>query len=70
METWTFHAPLVSGTHLFGACLAQGAQECWSFLGDVCTNIFYGHLNLAVSCSVLVSPEKDFGLFNFLSGSS
>ena len=35
METWTlFCEPLVLGIHLFGACLARGAQEYWSFLGD------------------------------------
>ena len=33
--TWTlFCALLVSGTHLFGVCLAQGVQENWNALGD------------------------------------
>ena len=34
LETWTFYEPLVTGTHLFDACHAGGAQEIWSFLGD------------------------------------
>ena len=32
--------PLVSGSHLYGDCLARGAQENWTGVGDDFTHMF------------------------------
>ena len=71
-DTWTLYEPLVSGTLLFGACLAGGAQENLEFSGKclrppvsgshLC-GVFYDPGYLTVTCSDFARGVQDYGLF-------
>ena len=59
---WTLYEPLVSGTHLFGACHARGAQENLEFFGrrirEVLTTTPYTWLSL-VRCASMLGSTVD-----------
>ena len=67
MEIWTlFHAPLVSGSHLFGGCLARRVQENWSGLGDdYVTNLCIQRSWLDNGCTLTRQSTKLFPHFTY-----
>ena len=55
---YSFNAPLVSGSHLFGVCVARGVREIWTCVEMTPGHHLYVHLVTTLTCSVPGSPEE------------